>query len=112
VPRATRKIELLDERLGQDWHSLSAHCDEEGNLRIDGQDLGPGTAPVSSDGEYEYSYCVKAADLPKLVALLGGAPGENILDLLARRYCGAAAHEFERTLLESGLELGTWSWGV
>jgi hypothetical protein len=107
---AARKIQLRQEISGQDRRSLWAYCDEEGNLQVDGQDLGPGTALVSSDGEYEWSESVKAADIPRLVELLGGAPGEDILRLLERRFCGVASYEFEGTLRESGLPVKTWVW--
>ena len=51
---------------------------------------GLGTAPVSDDGEYEWFETIAAAHLPRLVTLLGGADGENVLDLLARKYTGVA----------------------
>ena len=93
-----RPVVLRDERNGPDTRHLEAYLDDEGNLHIDGHDLGPGTAPVSDDGEYEWFETIAAVDLPRLVKLLGGADGEKVLDLLARKYTGPAASEFTLTL--------------
>ena len=49
------KVTLRSERSGRDVRTLWAHVDVDGNLHVDGQDLGPRTAPVSVDGEYEWS---------------------------------------------------------
>jgi hypothetical protein len=104
-------VVLRDERDGRDIRHLEASLDEDGNLRLEGHDLGPGTALVSGDGEYEWFETVAAADLPRLVALLGGDPGEDILDLLQRRYRGPAANEFTLALYNSDIsvERVTWS---
>lgn len=91
--------------------NLWAFLDDDGNLHLNDQDLGPVTRPVSADGEYEYFKTVAAADVPRLVELAGGEPGENVLKLLARRWSGPASFELERTLRESGIpvELRVWS---
>jgi hypothetical protein len=98
-----KKVVLRDERSGQDSRNLWAYMSEDGSLHVDGQDLGPATAPVSADGEYEWFKTVRAADLPRLVELLGGHAGADVLDLLAERYTGAGSYELERVLRESGI---------
>jgi len=105
-----RRIVLRNERKGNDIRHLEAYLDAEGALHIDGQDLGPGTAPVSDDGEYEWFRTVPASELPRLVELLGGQPGEPILDLLARRYTGRESYELERVISEGGIrsDLSVW----
>ncbi len=70
-----RTVTLRDERRGSDARHLWAYPDAEGNLHIDGQDLGPGTSMVSSDGEYEWFRTVAAVDVPRVVELLGGGKG-------------------------------------
>jgi hypothetical protein len=45
-----RQVILRNERSGLDTRHLWAYLDDEGNLHIDGQDLGPATAPVSTSG--------------------------------------------------------------
>jgi hypothetical protein len=101
---------LRIERDGPDSRHLEAYLDEEGNLHLDGHDLGPKTAPVSDDGEYEWFEKVAAADLPRLIELLGGQPGEDILDLLHRRYTGAAAYDFTEALYSSGIRIERFVW--
>ena len=84
--------------------------EESGALVIDGHDLGPATAPVSDDGEYEWNYTYDAAVVPAVVAALGGAPGDDVLDLLQRHWTGARSYELEKRLRESKLPHGFWRW--
>jgi len=104
------RVVLRNDHFGDDIRRLEAYLDDEGNLRLDGHDLGPGTAMVSDDGEYEWFETIAAADLPRLVELLGGTPGEDILDLLTRRYTGAAAGEFTRILYNSRIPIKRMTW--
>lgn len=76
--RDGRVVTLRNEIDGPDSRHLWAHLDQEGNLHIDGQDLGPKTAIVSSDGEYEWFETIDRSDLPKLIGLLGGKPEDDI----------------------------------
>ena len=99
----SRRVLLRDEAAGDNRRHLAAHLDGEGNLHIDGHDLGPATAGVSGDGEYEWSTVYTAADVPAIVALLDGAPGDDLLDLLATRWTGPRAGELERRLRESAI---------
>ncbi len=80
-----RTVTLRDERQGRDCRHLWAYVDDAGCLHIDGQDLGPGTAPVSDDGEYEWFQNIKVEDLPRLLGLLGGNAGDDILALLEEK---------------------------
>ena len=77
----TRRVTLRDERSGPDSRHLSAYLDDDGDLHIDGHDLGPGTAPVSNDGEYEWHEKISADDLPRLLVLLGAPADALILDV-------------------------------
>jgi hypothetical protein len=101
--KAERVVTLRSERRGADWFNLWAYLDDQGCLHIDGQDLGPVIAPVSDDGEYEYFKTYAAADVPRVVALLDGHPGEDIQDLLERSWTGERSWELDRRLLESGI---------
>lgn len=108
---STHIVTLRDERDGADRRHLAAYLDDAGRLHIDGQDLGPGTAPVSEDGEYEWFRTIAAADLPRLAALLGADAGESILAVLSRKYTGEGSYELERLLRESDIaqNLRVWS---
>ncbi len=106
-----RVVTLREERLGDDYRHLEAYVDRAGRLHIDGQDLGPGTAPVSEDGEYEWFETIAAADVPRVVELLGGRPGEDVLDVLQRHWTGARSYDLEARLRNSEIpiEISTWS---
>ena len=96
-----RTVMLRKERAGADLRSLWAHMDEEGRLHIDGQDLGSGTATISPDGEYEWFKTFAAEDVPRIVALLGGSPDEDALDVLER--WSGKSYDLEALLRDSGI---------
>ena len=96
-----RTVTLRDEQDGQDSRHLCAWFDESGNLHIDGQDLGPATAIVSDDGEYEWFETILAEHLPRLLSLLGADPRDDILDLLEQKWSGPRSYELERLLRDS-----------
>jgi hypothetical protein len=98
IEPASRKVRLRNEDTGRDRRFLDAFLDAEGDLHIDGQDLGPATAPVSPDGEYEWFSTVRSEHVSQLVELLGGDAGADILDLLEKHYTGAGSYELERIL--------------
>ena len=83
---------------------------EEGNLHIDGQDLGPGTASVSSDGEYEWFQVIRARHLAAFRELIGADANENILDVLERSWCGKRAGDLETLLHESNFPIERLIW--
>lgn len=90
---------LRDDSDGPDRRFLHAEV-VDNQLHIVGQDLGPKTAMVSDDGEYEWARVVRRADIPALIAALGGHPNEEILDVLTRVATGAGSYELERLLRE------------
>jgi hypothetical protein len=106
-----RTVTLREERNGADVRWLGASVDGAGALQIDGHDLGPSTAMASSDGEYEWFMTVAARDVDRLVAVLGGQPGDDVLALLERAWTGARSHDLERLLRESGIPVKLFTWG-
>jgi len=110
-PDERRTVMLRQEHHQEDWRYLWAYLDEAGNLHIDGQDLGPGTAIVSSDGEYEWFRTIDSADVTRVLELLGGRLDEGVLDVLERDYVGDGSYELERLLRESDVPstLQIWS---
>jgi hypothetical protein len=105
-----RAVTLRDEHNGEDHRHLSASLDSNGNLVIEGHDLGPGTAMISSDGEYEWTTTVAAGDIGRLLELLGAARDANILDVLVASYTGRGSYELETIIRESDIEVERWSW--
>ena len=91
--------------------SLWAYLDTLGRLHIDGQDRGPVSRFVSGDGEYEYFKLVAKEDIPRLVEILGGKPGDEILELLGRKWTGDKSYDLETVLRDGPIEvvLATWT---
>jgi hypothetical protein len=104
------RVELRKEHDGTDSRYLRAYLDASGNLHIDGHDLGPGTAPVSADGEYEWFKTIRAEDVPKVVTLLGGNAGDDVLNVLEARYTGEGSYELEKRLRESDIKVEFYSY--
>jgi hypothetical protein len=110
VSNEPRQVTLRDETSGLDRRRLWAYLDDAGNLHIDGQDLGPGTAPVSTDGEYEWFKKISARDLPQLLTLLGAPSDASVLDVLEREWSGDKAGALETLIRKSGLRVETSVW--
>lgn len=108
-----RTVRLREEHNGSDWRTLRACLRENGTLVIQGQDLGPATAPISSDGEYEWTYTFDPDSIPALCAALGGTEDDDILDLLERRFTGAGSYDLEQIMRDTrtAIPRGFWSWG-
>ena len=99
------RVVLRDEHDGDDRRRLWAYMDAVGALHIDGQDLGPKTAPVSDDGEYEWYETINVEHLGRLVELLGGQPEDDVLAVLADRYTGGGSYELEALLRASEIPM-------
>jgi hypothetical protein len=107
-------VTLRDERDGRDRRRLTAYLIEDGTLVIDGHDLGPGTALISDDGEYEWRQTFPPDSVAALGAALGGKRDEDILDLLARRYRNERSYDLERIMRETRdtIPREFWSWSA
>lgn len=108
---AEREVVLRSVRDGRDVRHLSASITAAGDLLIEGQDLGPGVEAFFGAGmtEYEWTRTVGRADLPALLASLGATPGEDVLDVLARRFSGDDAAGLDAALERSGVPVARWS---
>ena len=108
---AANRVTLRSERSGRDQRTLWAFLDADGNLHIDGQDLGPRTEPASVDGEYEWFQTIRSVDIPRLLEVLG-APRDTkeVLAFLKANYSGRRASELEQILRGSDVpvELTVW----
>ena len=100
-----RTVQLRQQHEGEDHRYLWAYVDEHGDIHIDGQDLGPATSVVSADGEYEWFQTVSAQHVPAVVALLGGQPGDDVLDVLQDGYTGSQSYDLEALLRESNIPI-------
>ena len=97
-------IELCREkRPDGSQHNLRAYRDSADHLVLAGQDFGPVTQSVSGDGEYEYWYTISAEYLPRLLTLLGGSTGDDILELLRQNWTGKKSDELGPLLRASDI---------
>lgn len=108
--RERRQVTLRDEHSGRDHRSLWAYLDDDGNLHIDGQDLGPGTGSVSGDGEYEWFKTIGAEHVPHLLRVLGAPPDAEVLDVLEKQWSGSKAGELETVIRESDIKVDVFAW--
>ncbi len=99
-----RQVVLRSERDEGGIRHLSARLTTDGDLVVEGQDIGPGVEQFFGEGntEYEWAHTVRVADLPQLGAALGGLPGDDILTLLAQRCSGPDEAELSRLLVPDG----------
>jgi hypothetical protein len=105
-----RTVTLRAEVDGSNSRFLSATLDDAGALLIEGQDLGPATAIVSDDGEYEWRRTIRAEHVPALLALLDASVDANVLDVLEHHWTGARSSELERRIREADFPVETWTW--
>ena len=108
-PRA--RVVLRNLRDARGVRHLQATRQPDGGILIEGQDLGPGVEEVFGQGltEYEWTWEIKAADVPAVVGVLDGREGDDPLVLLA---AWAAAHgriDPGSHLQQAGVQIEFWS---
>lgn len=86
---------------------VDAELRPDSTLVITGQDLNPDNAFGS--GEYEYALTVRAADVPRIVAALGGGPDDDVLSLMSTHAEHIVRTGEQRWLREMGVEAEFWS---
>lgn len=111
-PEAPDTITLREEHSGEDSRYLRAHLSEKGDLVVTGHDMGPGVENFWGQGrwEYEWRITVRAPHVPKLVAVLGGREGDDVLALLAARGPDAAEYVSREFLEKHGIPVEFWNW--
>lgn len=66
----------------RDGLTVAASVTDDGSLVIKGQDLRAEGFFGSGNSEYEYALTVAVEDVQRIVAALGGRPGDDVLELL------------------------------
>ena len=99
-------IVLRDEKTERDSRKLTVY-DHEGGVRLDGWDLGDLVEQCHGDREYEWLVDVSARDVPALVAALGGAPDEDVFEVI-RRTCAADPDRLFRVIVDRNIPHAWW----
>jgi len=89
---------------------LWARLKENGDLIIEGQDIGPGVSKCFGPGitEYEWSWIIYKANISQLAKALGGGKADDILELLAKRFSVESAGELQNFLNEHHIPNEFW----
>lgn len=102
-----RLVVLRDEKSGSDLRHLSAAYTQDGDLVIEGQDLGDGVEAVLGCREYEWTWTIAKSDLAHLADAL--VVKSNLLDALKRRYGGDSADQLLPFLNEHKIPYKVWT---
>ena len=102
-----KKIVLRKERNERDYRFLGAEINENGDLVIDGHDLGNGVEGAFSCSEYEWSWTVRAEHIGKLKIALGSKG--NILRTLKKKFSNEKAADLYAFLQSSKVPFEGWS---
>ncbi len=106
--KANKQVVVLRRSQGSGGsRSLLASLDHDGNLTIDGHDIGPEVEQFWGCSEYEWRWNIHAADVPALKEALGGRG--RILNLLKTRFSEDHAAELQSFLRQAGIEYTVWS---
>jgi hypothetical protein len=82
---------------------------DSGDLIWSGQDLGPDIETLQPGAmEYEWSRTVRAPYVPGLLTALGGAPGDDVVALVAARFKTDRELELFATALGIPTEFDSW----
>ena len=68
--RSLRAITLLEERIGDEYRFLGARLLENGDLLIEGQDIGSTAEQFFGEREYEYEVHIEAHYVPAVLLWL------------------------------------------
>jgi hypothetical protein len=83
--QAARRLVLRDTRNDRGTQYEAAQIEDDGTLRVTGHHTGPGVSEFFGDAitTYDWAYVIAPERVAALLTLLGGHPGDDVLDLLA-----------------------------
>jgi len=101
-----KEVVLRDERTESDRRFLSARYKRQGDLIFEGQDLGKSVRAFWGCTEYEWTWTVKAHDIPKLMLALNA---KKVMTNIKRRFSGPNAARVEAFLKQNEIPYLFWS---
>ena len=102
-----KEVVLRDERTETDRRFLTARYKRKGDLVFEGQDIGKGVKDFWGYTEYEWTWTVKAHDIPKLMLTLNVK--RKLLTEIKRRFSGPNGSRIETFLKEGAVPYMFWS---
>ena len=110
--RATRRVVLREVHDSGGSQFEEAVLEDDGTVRITGEDEGPKVSGFwgRSISSYDWVYVVSPDRVPHLIARLGGTPGSDVLDLLARYYGEDKAGQLGQLLRASPVNASFDNW--
>ena len=93
---------------GRSIHSVRG---VEGEVRIEGQDLGDAVESIMGAGirEYEWTWTIATADVEAAIAALGGSKGDDVLALLEAWATANGDRDPGQFLKDAGVPMEFWS---
>ena len=101
------KVVLRNQRDEYGLRYLDATLNENGDIVIEGQDLGKGVEEAFSSSEYEWTWTIKSNHIHLLKKALGGT--NDILDALEKEYSGLNASKLYEFLENNKIPIESYS---
>jgi hypothetical protein len=104
-------VTLRDERTASGTRSLVVRLEPNGDLLVQGQDLGRGVESALGEGvrEYEWSRKVRAAELPRVLSAFEAEDGRALLAIFHQRFSGPQAAGLDAALESTGVTIERWA---
>ncbi len=102
----SKTVVLRNTRDAQGTRYLEASINAEGDLVIEGQDIGPGVEEFFGVSEYEWAWTISARDCDELLDALGAK--SDLLSALGERFAGEHAADIQPFLEAEGIRFEAW----
>jgi hypothetical protein len=102
-----KRVVLRNVEDAQGTRHLQASLTSEGDLVIEGQDLGAGVKSAFGVYEYEWAWTIRAPDVPLLLAALGGT--SDVLPALREQFSDDRAADLQSFLESHDVPYERWS---
>lgn len=104
---ALSSVILRNEKRENDSRYLAASYNTDGDLIIEGQDLGENVQSFFGCIEYEWTWTIRATNLPSLKQALGNS--DNVLESLKTRFSNENAAGLITFLTDNKIVFESWS---
>lgn len=102
------KVVLRSEGSRRSFRRLTATLRDNGDLVVEGHDMGPDVQSALGGVEYEWVWTVKARHMPALAQALGGH--KDVLTELKNQFSGEKASGLATFFQTQGIRFESWHW--